>query len=652
MKKIEDNLDKEISIFEKIGLPIILLENNSNILFLNSAARKEIRPFQRVFRNKFLQLEKEHFHAEFFEGVIVLQAGSNNLLINSFSAYKVDELFEEKLSGYIIIFNKQAVTNNIHFSAPILKNRSDTIFSNTIELSKSEQKYRMLFDNVKDGIYITTPAGKFLDVNPAMVKIYGYDNKDDLISVDISKDLYLDQEDRKKFLEELHKNGYVTNYECKFKKKNGDIITCLESSYAIKNDKGEVLQYQGTIVDITERKKLEEQIKLYADQLEMKVVERTKALQESEAKYSTLFHNVPIGVYISSPEGKFVDVNDAMIEIFGYDNKQQILSIDIEKQMFISDEDRIRFLQQLKEKGYIQNFEIQYRKKDGEVIACLESSYAIKDKNDNILSFQGTVIDVTKRKKLEEQLKEYSSKLEQKVREKTEELIQAYKLASLGRLTAGVAHEINNPLLALDGTLQMLLRKTKKDENKYHTFKQMHKVANRIKNIVEKLLLFSHPRLDKKQRANINHLIENTLAISIELIRKKKIKIKKEFQDDLPEISVIADQLQQVFMNIILNAYDAMRQGDIFTVKTQYRQKEKKIFITFQDTGCGIKKEYMSKIFDPFFTTKEVGKGTGLGLSISYGIIKSLGGIIDFESHEGKGSTFIISFPIKNETIN
>jgi signal transduction histidine kinase len=198
----------------------------------------------------------------------------------------------------------------------------------------------------------------------------------------------------------------------------------------------------------------------------------------------------------------------------------------------------------------------------------------------------------------------------------------------------------------------MLIRKTKKDGDKYYTFKQMHKVANRIKNIVEKLLLFSHPRLDKKQRANINHLIENTLAISIELIRKKKIKIKKEFQDDLPEISVIADQLQQVFMNIILNAYDAMRQGDILTIKTYYSQKEKKIFITFQDTGCGIKKEYMSKIFDPFFTTKEVGKGTGLGLSISYGIIKSLGGIIDFESHEGKGSTFIISFPIKNETIN
>jgi PAS domain S-box-containing protein len=635
LKKLDANLEKEIGIFEKIDNPVILLYENSNILFLNSAADNRIRPFQKVFPKKFRELEKKHAKAEFFEDDIDLDKGSNHPATYSFSAYKVAELFEQNSPNYLIIFHNQTA-----------KNRSDTVFPNTIELNKSEQKYRMLFDNVKDGIYITTPAGKFLDVNPAMVKIYGYDNKEDLISVDIGRDLYLDQEDRKKFLKELHKNGYVTNYECKFKKKSGDIITCLESSYAIKNDKGEILQYQGTIVDITERKKLEEQIRQYADQLEMKVVERTKALQESEAKYSTLFHNVPIGVYISSPEGKFIDVNDSMIEIFGYDSKLQMLSIDIEKQMFISKADRTRFLQQLKEKGYIQNFEIQYRKKDGEVIACLESSYAIKDKNGNILSFQGTVIDVTKRKKLDEQLKEYSSTLEQKVREKSEELIQAYKLASLGRLTAGVAHEINNPLLALDGTLQMLIKKTKKDDSKYHTFSQMHKVANRIKNIVEKLLLFSHPRLDKKQRANINHLIENTLAISIELIKRKKIKIKKEFQEDLPEISVIADQLQQVFMNVILNAYDAMKQDDMLTIKTWYNQEDKNIVISFQDTGCGIKKEHISKIFDPFFTTKEVGKGTGLGLSISYGIIKSLGGTIDFASQEGRGSTFIICLPI------
>jgi two-component system NtrC family sensor kinase len=644
--KIQSKLAEKISISENIDTPVILFDNKSNIVFLNSHAKKTIQPLKKVLINRFSKLKKKHGNAKFFMDIITFKNYGSYPLNFAVSAYRIEELFEKNSSGYLLIFHEQLINNDTPSLMHISKNLKETGVLDTMALSKSEQKYRMLFNNVKDGIYITTSAGKFLDVNQAMVKIYGYDNKEDLLLVSIGKDLYLNLEDRKKFLKELHKNGYVTNYECKFKKKNGDIITCLESSYAIKNDNGEVLQYQGTIVDITERKKLEEQIKQYADQLEMKVEERTRALQESEARYSTLFHNVPIGVYISSPEGKFIDVNPAIIEIFGYENKLQMLSIDIGKQMFISSEDRKRFLQRLKDKGFIQNYEIQYRKKDGSVIACLESSYAIKDKNNKILSFQGTLIDVTKRKKLEEQLKEYSNKLEQKVKEKTEELIQAYKLASLGRLTAGVAHEINNPLLALDGTLQMLIRKTRKDDKEYHTFNQMHKVANRIKNIIEKLLLFSHPRLEKKQKENINLLIENTLAISIELIKKKKIIIKKEFQVDLPEISVIADQLQQVFMNIIFNAYDAMNQGDELTIKTWHDTKDSKIYISFKDTGHGIKEEHKSKIFDPFFTTKEVGKGTGLGLSISYGIIKNLGGTIDFESEEDKETTFTMSLPV------
>lgn len=248
-------------------------------------------------------------------------------------------------------------------------------------------------------------------------------------------------------------------------------------------------------------------------------------------------------------------------------------------------------------------------------------------------------------------IEEWTQTLEQKVNERTKELqqvqdqlIRAGKMAALGELAAGVAHEINNPLTGVLTFSSLMLKKV--DEN--HPWKKdlenIVQQTTRCRNIVRGLLDFARQRKPDKKEWDVHSLIERTLALLENQAPFQNIQIIKEFKQNMPMILVDPDQIQQVFMNILINAADAMsKNGGTITIKTDL--KDGIAEISFTDTGCGMTKEQLSKLFTPFFTTKEPGKGTGLGLAISYSIIQNHNGDIEVESEPGKGSTFRIKLP-------
>ncbi|MGB3863629.1 MAG: cache domain-containing protein [Candidatus Aminicenantaceae bacterium] len=252
-----------------------------------------------------------------------------------------------------------------------------------------------------------------------------------------------------------------------------------------------------------------------------------------------------------------------------------------------------------------------------------------------------------------EKLLEWGRTLEKKVEERTKELreaqahlIQSEKLASLGKLAAGVAHEINNPLGGILIYSHLLLEDLDESSPYYGNLEKIVKETTRCKDIVKGLLEFARPKEPEATSTNVNELLDKSLSLVGSQSLFQNIQVKKHYSTDLPLIVADSSQLQQVFMNIILNAADAMNGNGRLTLRTYLDSSGKDLIIDFEDTGPGIREEDKKKIFDPFFTTKEVGQGTGLGLSISYSIIRKHQGTIDVQSTFGEGATFTIKLPI------
>ncbi|MDZ7312480.1 MAG: cache domain-containing protein [candidate division KSB1 bacterium] len=255
-----------------------------------------------------------------------------------------------------------------------------------------------------------------------------------------------------------------------------------------------------------------------------------------------------------------------------------------------------------------------------------------------------------------EKLLEWGKTLEKKVEERTNELIkmqahliQSEKLASLGKLSASVAHEINNPLGAILVYSNLLLEETDVNSPYYANLKKIVKETTRCKDIVKGLLEFARPKEPQKYPVDINDVVEKSLSITEHQALFQNIQLKKIYASSLPKIVADSNLLQQVFMNIILNAAEAMNGNGVLTISTSLNEEGKYVEIKFSDTGPGIKEEDKSRLFEPFFSTKEVGKGTGLGLAISYSIIQKHEGTIEVQSEVGKGATFTVKLPVIEE---
>jgi signal transduction histidine kinase len=253
--------------------------------------------------------------------------------------------------------------------------------------------------------------------------------------------------------------------------------------------------------------------------------------------------------------------------------------------------------------------------------------------------------------RLYETLKSFNQELERRVEERTGELretqnqlIQSEKLASIGQLAAGVAHEINNPIGVMLGFTQVLLKHVPQDSQMHKPLSTIEREGLRCKQIVESLLDFAHYSKPNLARLNLNQVVEDALVLLTHKASTTGIKLIKRYAPNLPEVLGDQNRLQQVFLNILLNAYQAMPEGGELQIITRLAGQE--VHAAFVDTGVGIPPENLNRVFDPFFTTKEVGQGTGLGLSISYGIVEQHGGTIEAQSKVGVGSTFTVKLPV------
>ena len=255
-------------------------------------------------------------------------------------------------------------------------------------------------------------------------------------------------------------------------------------------------------------------------------------------------------------------------------------------------------------------------------------------------------------KKMRLELEEWANTLEQKVKERTDELVemqkkvvQAQRLASVGKLAAGIAHEINNPLGGILVFGSLVLEDMKEDDPNRENLQEVIKQTMRCRDIVKGILQFSRQEKGKTDYVKVNDVINATLSLIEKQALFHNIEVVRELDPDLPSILGDDSQLQQVFMNIILNAVQAMDEVGTLAIHTSHQQKHDMVVIEISDTGCGIPEELIDKIFDPFFTTKEVGKGTGLGLAIAYGIVAKHSGRMSVHSKVNEGTTFTIKIP-------
>ena len=381
------------------------------------------------------------------------------------------------------------------------------------------------------------------------------------------------------------------------------------------NDKGEIVGIIGFSEDITERRQAEE------------------ALRRSEEKYRSLFEQSIDPVFITTQEGIIVDSNQSMINLFGY-TREELIGMDVRK-IYINPEDRAKLRQEIGQQGFVKDWEIKLRKKDGTEVECLLTSVARWDDGKNILGYQGIIRDISQRKLAEAEKEEIEQKAE-----------LASRLAAVGEMASGIAHEINNPLTGVIGYAQLLSKKELPEDIK-EGLEVINDGAQRVAGIIKRLLTFARQYKPEQTLVNINSIIEATINLRVYHLKTSNIKLTTRLAPDLPTTIADAGQLQQVFLNLIVNAETEMKQAHgkgKLSVRT--RQMDNIIRISFKDDGPGIIKKNLERIFNPFFTTRKVGEGTGLGLSVCHGIIAEHGGRIHAESKLGRGATFIVELPV------
>jgi signal transduction histidine kinase len=245
---------------------------------------------------------------------------------------------------------------------------------------------------------------------------------------------------------------------------------------------------------------------------------------------------------------------------------------------------------------------------------------------------------------VEEELRSVIARQDEEIKRGQEQLVQQEKMAALGLLAAGVAHEIGNPLTAVSSIAQLLHHRTTDESVRKQTALILTQI-DRISRIVREMTDFARPRPSEVALTDLNELLRGALQLARYDRRTKEIRVETDLAMDLPSLALVQDQIFQVLFNLILNAIDAMPSGGTLTLRSRAGTADRAVVIEVEDTGTGIPQDHLGRIFEPFFTTKRPGAGTGLGLSLSYGMMQSIGGRIEVRSTEGKGSLFRAVFP-------
>jgi len=402
--------------------------------------------------------------------------------------------------------------------------------------------------------------------------------------------------------------------------KDGTNTCWVVRSAPIKNDEGQVVAAMEMSLDVTQVRFLEEEV------------------EKTEEKYQTIFNTIPNPVFVLDRKTlDILDCNESATAIYGFNQEEMLMTSFLN---FFEKNHRKEYASELKSPNILDK--VKHIRRDGKTIYVNISISSAEYAGQEVLLI--ITSDITERLMAEQQL------------------IQASKMATLGEMATGVAHELNQPLSVIKTASSFLIKKVRKneaiqDEILKTLAEEIDSHVDRAARIINHMREFGRKSDVEREKVRVNETLEKALEIFNQQLKLKEIKVVKEFEKDLPPILADANRLEQVFINLLINARDALEEK---SDNADTKGRSKKIFlktgfknglvtIEVKDTGVGIPKSILDKIFEPFFTTKKVGKGTGLGLSISYGIVKDYGGHILAESQEGVGSNFVVHFPVPSE---
>jgi two-component system NtrC family sensor kinase len=473
---------------------------------------------------------------------------------------------------------------------------------------EAERRYRELFDNIQEGLFFSTPGGRFVEVNDAMVRMLGYASREELLQIDIFTQLYLSPEQREQHAAAMQENGNLRNFEATLRRKDGSPIHVLINAFAMYNNLGGVQQIRGLMLDVTG-------LRTYQSELHRERDFSGKILSNTQS----LILVADTAGLVSYANQRWYDAGFEQGDLLGRP------LVELAATGFVRPFSEA--LQNTLDGQQVDNLELQIVRGNGAMGKFSANLSPMRDEQGTVTSIVVVLTDITDSAILRDKL------------------VHAEKMAAVGQLVAGVAHEVNNPLTAILGFADLLIESPDLPETARKDLRVILQEAQRTKQIVQNLLSFARQMPPQRSAVQLNSILRRTMQLRSYDFHSHGVEVIEHLDEELPEVMGDAHQLQQVFLNILNNAYDAVHEiGRPARIEIMSTKAGENVEVSLRDNGDGILD--CGKVFDPFFTTKEVGKGTGLGLSICYGIIKEHGGDIHCHNNtDGKGATFIVRLP-------
>jgi PAS domain S-box-containing protein len=503
-------------------------------------------------------------------------------------------------------------TSRIH-AASSAQLQTVHVLKDITDRREAERKYRELFDNIQEGIYVSTPQGRFVEVNDSLVRILGYSSREEVLQLDIPTQVYFSAERRQELAETLKRGGEMRNHEEVLRRKDGSPVHVYMNCFAMKDSGGNVLQHRGLMLDVSG---------LHDSQTELQ--------RERDFSSKILSHTQSL-ILVCDTDG-VISYGNRRWSGLGF-QQNQILGHAFPDLCAPPRRSALREALAAVMRGQqVDNFDLPLLRGDGVSAQFSANLSPISGEDGRVSSIVVVMSDVTD-----------SAMLRAK-------LVHAEKMAAVGQLVSGVAHEVNNPLTAILGFTDLLMENPELPESARRDLRVILQEAQRTKQIVQNLLSFARQMPPQRQPLQLNSILQRTVHLRSYDFISHGVQVIERLDDALPNVIGDSHQLQQVFLNILNNAYDAVREtARPSRIEITSAAVDAYVEISFRDNGPGIADP--ERIFDPFFTTKDIGKGTGLGLSICYGIVREHGGeIVCHNNPDSEGATFIVRLPVATET--
>ncbi len=472
---------------------------------------------------------------------------------------------------------------------------------------EKEKRFTELFETLQEGVYFSTPEGKLLDANDSLIRMLGYASKEELLAQEAAG-LNFEPGQGPILGRRLNDQGSVRTREITLKRKDGRAAMFLDTSRAVWDDAGKIIRYQGTLVDITERLEMEKELRR----------------QEEFQRY--LLESFPDLILVIDLNESFSFVSSRIRDLLGH-KPEDLVGKKIGELPDHSSAFAALYRDVSSGRRLFGFCEYEASHRDGNLRTMRASASPLFDSESKVNGVIVSVRDISVEKKLEQQI------------------IQSERLAAMGQMIGGFAHELNNPLTSILGVSE-LLQDTEVPEASRKQLVMLQQQARRATEIVQNLMYFSRPPLPGKTDINVAELVQRTLHLHAYSLRKNNITVDFLPENQVPNVTGDPHQLMQVFLNLVMNAEQAIREvRDKGTLRIRLGKDDGSIMIIFQDDGPGIPADILPKIFDPFYTTKRPGRGTGLGLSICKAILREHGGNVEVASGPGGGAVFMVYIP-------